>query len=89
MLLRHFYFTLHPKADKLVFYIYKRNNEIQYDGTGDFLDISILDCKENSYLQFEWGEGSELGRRGFRFIAAVKSKSSFFHTMPFDSDLSF
>ncbi|WP_152656005.1 SRPBCC family protein [Oceanobacillus sp. CFH 90083] len=28
------------------------------DGTGKFLDITILDYKEKSYWQFEWGEGS-------------------------------
>ncbi|UUI03967.1 SRPBCC family protein [Oceanobacillus jeddahense] len=28
------------------------------DGTGEFFEITILDCKENSYWQFEWGEGS-------------------------------
>lgn len=27
------------------------------DGTGKSLDISILDFKELSYLQYEWGEG--------------------------------
>lgn len=27
------------------------------DGTGKYLDISILDYKELSYLQYEWGEG--------------------------------
>lgn len=28
------------------------------DGTGHSFNISILDCKENAYWQFEWGDGS-------------------------------
>lgn len=28
------------------------------NGTGDFFNISVLDCKEQSHWQFEWGEGS-------------------------------
>ncbi|GIO23341.1 SRPBCC family protein [Oceanobacillus sp. J11TS1] len=39
----------------------RKNGRMKFnmnDGTGKAFDISILDYKETSYLQFEWGEGS-------------------------------